>query len=359
VQSLSLPGRVSRCRRRRLARDLLLGGAARLARAGREDDARDDRLGDADVGVQPVLERRPHLAVDERHRLGVVQPVLGLPLELRFGDEHAEDGDEPLANVFGGEGYTLGREVVRLDEVAHRLAKTGAKAVLVRPARPGRDAVDVAADVFVGGLRPLERDVEPTPPSSPSRASVKGVSCTGVAVRSEDRLQVVGQPLGVLEDELLPRRFVLERDLDAAVQVARHLEPLLIDLGVELDLREDRRVGAEEHRRTAPPRRPDLLQGANGMALLEAHLPLGAVALHRRDQLLRQRVDDAGADAVEAAGRLVVAVLELTAGVQRGEDHLDRALLRLRMLVDRDPAPIVGDRDRRGVLVQVTTMLEA
>ena len=66
VQSLSLPGRVSRPDVARLARDLLLRRAARLARARREDDARDDRLGDRAVRVQPVLERRPDLRVDRR-----------------------------------------------------------------------------------------------------------------------------------------------------------------------------------------------------------------------------------------------------------------------------------------------------
>ena len=73
------------------------------------------------------------------------------------------------------------------------------------------------------------------------------------------------------------------------------------------------RVGTEEHRRPGAARRPELLQAADGLALLEAHLPLGAVAADRGDELLRQRVDDAGADAVETAGRLVVARVELAA----------------------------------------------
>jgi hypothetical protein len=53
-----LAGQVQPAGRRRLARDLGLRGAAGLARARREDDARDDRLGDATVVIQPVLERR-------------------------------------------------------------------------------------------------------------------------------------------------------------------------------------------------------------------------------------------------------------------------------------------------------------
>src|SRR5690606_10052590 len=59
-----------------------------------------------------------------------------------------------------------------------------------------------------------------------------------------------------------------------------------------------------------------------------------------------------GTDAVQPAGRLVVLPLELAAGVQRGEDHLERAGLGLRVLVDGDPAAVVLDRDRRPTLVQ-------
>jgi hypothetical protein len=57
-----------------------------------------------------------------------------LPLELRLGDEHAEDAGHSLADVFGGERHPFRRQVVRLDEVPHRLADAGAQPVLVRAA---------------------------------------------------------------------------------------------------------------------------------------------------------------------------------------------------------------------------------
>ena len=88
------------------------------------------------------------------------------------------------------------------------------------------------------------------------------------------------------------------------------------------------------------------------MALPEFQLPLGPVTPHRRDELLRQRVDHAGADAVEAARGLVVALLELPAGVERGEDHLDGALLRLRMLVNRYAPPVICNRDRAAIVMK-------
>ena len=88
--------------------------------------------------------------------------------------------------------------------------------------------------------------------------------------------------------------------------------------GVELDLA-GRSVGSGRKKTVVPraARRAELLERADRLPLLEPLLPLRAVALDRRDQLLRQRVDDAGADAVQAAGGLVAAVLELAAGVQR------------------------------------------
>ena len=70
------------------------------------------------------------------------------------------------------------------------------------------------------------------------------------------------------------------------------------------------------------------------------------------DQLARERVDDARADAVKAAGGLVAPLLELASGMERREDDVERALLRFRMLVDRNPAAVVGNRDRAAILVQ-------
>ena len=98
-------------------------------------------------------------------------------------------------------------------------------------------------------------------------------------------------------------------------------------------------IGVEEHLRAAAARRPDLLRGPERLPLLEPLLPFGAVAADRRDQLFRQRIDDARANAVEAAGGLVIVVVELAARVQHREDHLQRALLAGRCLSIGIPRP--------------------
>ena len=95
-QSLSFPGSVRRLDVARLPHDFLLRRAAGLTGASRKDHARDDRLGDADVGVQPVLERGPDLRINRRHDFGIVQAILGLALELRVLHEHAQHDDHAL-----------------------------------------------------------------------------------------------------------------------------------------------------------------------------------------------------------------------------------------------------------------------
>ena len=71
-----------------------------------------------------------------------------------------------------------------------------------------------------------------------------------------------------------------------------------------------------------------------------------AVAANLDLQLLGEGVDDRDADAVQAAGDLVTAaVAELAAGVQDGEDDLDRRPALFLVHRDRDAAAVVDDRD--------------
>ncbi len=150
----------------------------------------------------------------------------------------------------------------------------------------------------------------------------------------------------MLEDVLGLRGLVLEHDLDALVQITGHLETIPDDGGIEFDFRKDRGIGMEVHRRAGSARRAESLERPDRLPLFEPHLPRCAIAFDRRDQLLRQGVDHAGTDAVEAAGGFVVARFELAARVQHCEDHLEGALLRGRMLVDGDAASVVFDGDR-------------
>ena len=75
--------------------------------------------------------------------------------------------------------------------------------------------------------------------------------------------------------------------------------------------------------------------------------PGEAVAPHLDVELLRERVDDRDADAVQPAGHLVAAaVAELAAGVEHRQHDLDRRLVLLLHRGDGDAAAVVDDRDR-------------
>ena len=79
------------------------------------------------------------------------------------------------------------------------------------------------------------------------------------------------------------------------------------------------------------------------LAAGERHRVDRAVAADLHVELLRQRVDHRDADAVQAAGDRVAAPAELAAGVQDGQDHLERraAILGPGDGLDRDAAAVV------------------
>ena len=89
-----------------------------------------------------------------------------------------------------------------------------------------------------------------------------------------------------------------------------------------------------------------LERGLRGAAdvVLRPHV---AVAADLDVEALGERVDDGDADAVQAAGDLVAAaVAELAAGVEDGEDDLERGPALLLHHRDGDAAAVVDDRDR-------------
>src|SRR3546814_5508674 len=81
-----------------------------------------------------------------------------------------------------------------------------------------------------------------------------------------------------------------------------------------------------------------------------AHPMFPAVAPDRQFEPFGQRVDDADADAVEAAGHLVgivvARILELPAGVKLGHDDLGRRNAFLGVDAGRNAAAIILDADR-------------
>ena len=90
------------------------------------------------------------------------------------------------------------------------------------------------------------------------------------------------------------------------------------------DLADDAQLAARLERRERRIRRRLARVGEDaGLAAVERHRPGLAVAVDLDVEPLGERVDDGGADAVQAAGCRVRAAAELAAGVQLGEDDLD------------------------------------
>ena len=139
--------------------------------------------------------------------------------------------------------------------------------------------------------------------------------------------------------------LVDQLDLQAPGQEGGLAQPLGQGREVEVDLLEDLEVGEEGDLGAGLLRLRAALELGRRLAALVVLGPDVAVAADLQVQPLGERVDDRDADAVQAAGDLVAAaVAELAAGVQGGQHHLGGGALLLLVLVDRDPAAVVGDR---------------
>ncbi len=152
-------------------------------------------------------------------------------------------------------------------------------------------------------------------------------------------------PPSVLELVALGFALVVERNQDACVQERELAQTLCERVEAEFHGFENLGVGPEGDFRSA------LLRGAGrleiglrlaALILLLEHLP---VAPDLEVELLRQRIDDRYANAVQTTRDFVAVVVELAAGVQdRQNDFRRRAAAHV--LVGWNPAAVVDDRDR-------------
>jgi hypothetical protein len=108
-------------------------------------------------------------------------------------------------------------------------------------------------------------------------------------------------------------------------------------------LLEDLAVGQEGHRGAGLRGLLALLQRAQRRAPFVLLRPHEAVAADLDPQVLRQRVHDRDADAVQTAGDLVAVAPELAAGVQLGQHHLDGRQVDALHVGDGDAAAVVSD----------------
>ena len=228
-----------------------------------------------------------------------------------------------------------------------RARQRRAEAREVRAALVRVDVVREREDRLLVGAVPLHRDLD--------RAVL------ALALEEDDLLLDRVLVLVDVADEILDPALVVEllglralaalvgdRDAQAAGQ-ERRLAQALLERGVleARASRRPRRPGGSGSSCRSPSSSAPWTIGPCGRAADVGLLPLVAVALDGHVELVRERVDDRDADAVQAAGDLVAAALaELAAGVQDGEHDLEGGLVLLLHLRDRDAAAVVDDGHR-------------
>ncbi len=318
--------------------------ARRLARPRGLAHLGEDEAGLLRVLEQEFLELRADGVLDDALHFRGHQLVLGLGGELRIGQLHRQDRGEPLARIIARHrnAVLLARELL-LDVVVQRAREGAAKAREVCAAVFLRDVVRVAEHALLIGVVPLQRDLHRHQPVLGAKPEHRLMDRRARAVHVlHERLQ----PAGMGKDVRLVLALVDELDAHAGIEERQLAQPLGEDLVVELDVGEDPRARPEADDRAAIVPVADDRERRGGLAevvLLAMELALAGDA---ELQVIRQRVDDRHADPVQAARDLVRAVVELTARVQHGHDHFGGGAALLGMDVDRNAAPVVGDRDR-------------
>ena len=144
-----------------LADDEVAGLARRLARTGGGQALLDDPPTVAGVLVEVLAEAVGDRRLDRALDLGIPELGLGLALELRVGQLHADDGRQALADVVAGQ-VPVGvlQHAGAMGPVVERAGQRGAEPGDVRPAVRGVDVVGERQDVLGVGVVVLEGDLD-------------------------------------------------------------------------------------------------------------------------------------------------------------------------------------------------------
>ena len=312
------------------------------ARAGALDGDLGDLLADLHVLVQQQAESVVRGAFDEAGGLARGQALLGLAAELRVGHLQRQHERHAVPHVFRGQLDAARQQVAEVAELAQRLGQAGTQAIGMGAVLGGRDQVDVAFLHQLAFRQPGNGPVDDF--GFLLQAAGEQVGGQHFAL-AQFGLQVVAQAVLVIPGVDFAGGLVGQPDGQAraqhglgAQQVAQraHVELRRVEI---LRIRPEAQAGAG----VLAADRADHLQRAGAVAVAEADAVLAALALDVDLHQRGQRVDHRHAHAVQAAGEGVVAVAELAARVQAGEDQFDAGDLLLRVDVHGHAAAVVAD----------------
>ena len=153
---------------------------------------------------------------------------------------------------------------------------------------------------------------------------------------------------GPSQEELDKAKSYLKGSQMLALDTSSKLAQAMLERAViELGLGESFRRGQEGNLRAALSFRclANELEILLGIAMAKAHVIFLAVAPDTQVEVRAERIDDGGADAVQAARHLVGILVELTAGMQLGHDDLGCRHAFLGVDIHRDAATVVAHGD--------------
>ena len=283
-------------------------------------------------------------AFHEGRGLARTQAFLGLAAELRVGHLQAQHVADAVPDVLGGQLHAARQQAAEVAELAQGIGEARAQAVDVGAVLGGGDEVDVTFLHQLAFGHPGHGPVGDL--GVLGQVADEQVGRQQLPVRKR-AAQVITQAVLVVPLVLVAGGGVVQLHRQARAQhglgtqqVAQGADGNLRGIEV-LRVRPEAQAGAG----IALADRADHVQGRAAVAVAELHAVFLAVALDEDLDLLRQRVDHADADAVQAAGEGVVLAAELAARVQAREDQLHARDAFLGVHVHGHAAAVVGDLD--------------
>ena len=284
-------------------------------------DLPDDLLRVGRVLVEPDRELLVHHLLDQALDFRVAQLGLGLALELGVGQLDRDDRGDAFPGVFTGGRFLEVLPLPALLGVAVDAAgERRLEADHVASTFDGVDVVREGEDPLVVAIVPLHRDFQPDVVLLGAEEDRFVVQLFLPAVEEVDERD---QPALELEVVVLGGALVADGDVEAGVEEGQLAQPTGERLEVVLGDLEDGGVGLERDLGAALVGDPDLGHLLLGNALGVLLLVDLAAPLHLDRHPFREAVHARDAHAVQTAGDLVGAVLELPARVELGHHHVE------------------------------------